>query len=531
MSQVTNPILKGFNPDPSICRVGDDYYIATSTFEWFPGVQIHHSKDLVNWELIAHPLSRVNQLDMKGTPSSTGVWAPCLTYNDGVFYLIYSNTKNLTVTKDSPNYLVTTNDIRGEWSDPIYMNCSGFDPSLFHDADGKKWFVNLRWSHRPGLTPFAMIVLQEYDHKQKKLVGPVYDIFKGSSIGLTEGPHIYQLNGYYYLMVAEGGTSYDHAVSLARSKAITGPYEVHPHNPVLTAKGTDKTSVLQKAGHASICDTPNGDWIMVHLCSRPYEETHRCVLGRETAIQMVEWRDDDWLYMKSGGNTPETLVSLPDLPIQEAKTVPTHYDFDSDQLDIHLNTLRIPASDRILSLTARPGFLRLYGRESLESTFEQSMVARRQQAFSYDASTCLEFEPFSPNHGAGLICFYNNANYYYLRVSHDLMLGGKILGVYASQNHDTTASMNYMDNICIEGAERIYLKVEVRKAQLQFFYSLDDKDYHKIGDILDASTLSDDYAYELNHSFTGAFVGLCCQDLEFSGHHADFDYFSYIEQN
>ncbi len=171
MSMIQNPILKGFNPDPSILRVGgDDYYIATSTFEWFPGVQIHHSKDLVNWALIAHPpLNRVSQLDMLGTPDSTGVWAPCLSYDNGVFYLIYSNVKNSRRMKDSPNYLVTTTDIRGDWSEPIYMNCSGFDPSLFHDDDGRKWFVNMKWGGTlHDRHPFAGTLLQEYDPLAKK---------------------------------------------------------------------------------------------------------------------------------------------------------------------------------------------------------------------------------------------------------------------------------------------------------------------------------------------------------------------------
>ncbi len=173
MKTITNPILRGFNPDPSILRVGDDYYIATSTFEWFPGVQIHHSRDLIHWKLIARPLNRVSQLDLKGAAASEGVWAPCLSYDKGVFYLVYTNVRlwRSGGPRDLHNYLVTATDIRGEWTDPIYLNGSGFDPSLFHDDDGRKWLINMLWDHRLGRNSFAGIVLQEYDPVNRRLPG------------------------------------------------------------------------------------------------------------------------------------------------------------------------------------------------------------------------------------------------------------------------------------------------------------------------------------------------------------------------
>jgi xylan 1,4-beta-xylosidase len=190
MAIIKNPVLKGFNPDPSICKVGDDYYIATSTFEWFPGVQIHHSKDLVHWELITHPLNRVSQLDMLGVPDSGGVWAPCLTYHDGIYYLIYTIVLNTGHLKDTHNYLVTTDNLYGEWSEPIYLNSSGFDPSLFHDDDGKKWLVNMKWDTRIGKNCFAGILLQEYDKENKRLVGPVRTYLMVRYLGVLRG-HIY----------------------------------------------------------------------------------------------------------------------------------------------------------------------------------------------------------------------------------------------------------------------------------------------------------------------------------------------------
>src|SRR3954467_13027217 len=205
-ARIRNPILPGFNPDPSIVRVGEDYYIATSTFEWFPGVQIHHSRDLVNWRLLTRPLTRASQLDMLGDPDSGGVWAPCLTHADGLFHLIYTDVKRYGRTtvggasgaslRDFHNYLVTAETIDGHWSDPVYLNSSGFDPSLFHDADGKKYLLNQLWDHRPGHSRFAGIVLQQYDAAARTLVGSRKNIFRGTALGLTEAPHLYQRNGY-----------------------------------------------------------------------------------------------------------------------------------------------------------------------------------------------------------------------------------------------------------------------------------------------------------------------------------------------
>ncbi len=226
---IRNPILAGFNPDPSIVRVGDDYYIATSTFEWYPGVQIHHSRDLVHWRLLTRPLRRASQLDMRGDPDSCGIWAPCLTHADGTFYLVYTDVKRYGRTsqpgsagaslRDFHNYVVTCDSIDGDWSDPVYLNSSGFDPSLFHDDDGRKYVLNMLWDHRPGKNRFGGIVLQEYSASRQQLVGERHLIFTGTAIGFTEAPHIYRRDGWYYLITAEGGTGWGHAVTLARSRA------------------------------------------------------------------------------------------------------------------------------------------------------------------------------------------------------------------------------------------------------------------------------------------------------------------------
>ncbi|MBL9200909.1 MAG: glycoside hydrolase family 43 protein, partial [Opitutaceae bacterium] len=306
---IRNPILPGFNPDPSIVRVGDDYYIATSTFEWFPGVQIHHSRDLVHWRLLSRPLTRPSQLNMLGDPDSCGVWAPCLTYADGLFWLIYTDVKRYGRTsvggasgaslRDFHNYLVTCPTIDGEWSDPVYLNSSGFDPSLFHDASGKKYLLNQLWDHRPGKNRFNGIVLQEYSIKERKLIGERKNIFAGTPIWFTEGPHLYQRDGWYHLITAEGGTGWGHAVTMARSRSLFGPYELHPDTYVLTARHRPDAA-LQRTGHADLVETQNGEIYMVYLCGRPLPNRGRCTLGRETAIQKMSWGADGWLRTLDG---------------------------------------------------------------------------------------------------------------------------------------------------------------------------------------------------------------------------------------
>lgn len=525
MSTINNPILKGFNPDPSILRVGEDYYIATSTFEWFPGVQIHHSTDLVNWELIAHPLDRVSQLDMEGEDNSCGVWAPCLSYDKGTFYLIYTNVKSFTgMFKDTPNYLVTATDIRGPWSEPIYLNGSGFDPSLFHDTDGKKYLVNMIMDYRDYQTSFAGIVLQEYSVEKQCLVGEKINIFRGTPIGVTEGPHIYKKDGYYYLMVAEGGTGYGHAVTVARSKTLTGPYEPDPAGAMVTTRH-QRDWPIQKAGHASITDTPDGRWYLVHLCGRPVGEKRRCILGRETSLQEVVWNEEGWLRLLDGTNRPAVTLEIPGTDAV-CKDSSMRDDFDDSVWSIHLQSLRKPLG-KLAALEERPGWLRLYGAESPNSKHTQSLLAHRQQSFYCQADTKLEFSPEDFQHMAGLIYFYNTLCYYYIYVTRDEMLGKTLSIIKCDMG---SGSMPLGAGIVIPEEGPVFLRLTTEKESAQFSYSLDGNTYENMGPVLDATILSDDYYEEFGHGmFTGAFIGICCQDLASKGAYADFDYFSYKE--
>jgi xylan 1,4-beta-xylosidase len=537
MTSITNPILRGFNPDPSIVRVGDDYYVATSTFEWYPGVQIHHSRDLVHWRLLTRPLTRASQLNMIGDPDSCGIWAPCLTWADGLFHLVYTDVKRYgrlsqpgasgATFRDFHNYLVTSPAIDGPWSDPVYLNSSGFDPSLFHDEDGRKYLANMLWDHRPGVNRFAGIVLQEYSAAERRLVGSRRNIFTGTAIGFTEAPHLYKRGGFYYLITAEGGTGWGHAVTMARARAIDGPYELHPDVHVLTARDRPDAA-LQRAGHADLVETQAGETYMVYLCGRPLGNRGRCTLGRETAIQPMVWSADGWLRSAGGDRIPHVEVAAPQLPPHPFAAAAARADFDAPELPIDFQWLRSPWPDELWSLSARPGHLRLYGRESVGSLFRQSLVARRQQAHCYSASTRIDFEPEHFQQLGGLVCYYNSAKFHYLYVSHDDAIGKHLRVMSAAP--DQVQSDAFTPPIAVAAGTPIELRVEVDEERLLFGYRVDGTAWQWLPQLFDASVLSDEATAPGQPNFTGAFVGMACHDTSGSGRHADFDWFEYRER-
>ena len=534
---IRNPILPGFNPDPSIVRVGDDYYIATSTFEWYPGVQIHHSRDLVHWRLVAHPLDRKELLDMRGNPDSGGIWAPCLSFADGLFWLVYTDVKRHEGSfKDMHNYLTTCASVDGRWSDPVYLNSSGFDASLFHDDDGRKWLVNMEWDYRPGRHPFNGILLQEYDHTARKLVGPIRNIFRGTELRVTEAPHLYRRQGYYYLMTAEGGTGYTHAITMARSRSIAGPYELDPLKHIVTSKD-DPTLPLQRSGHGDFVETPNGETYIVHLCGRPLSLHSEagpqcCPLGRETAIQKAIWTDDGWLRLANGTNKPDLETPAPDLPAHPWPETPVRTTFDGKSLPLDFQWLRYPWDEELFSLKARPGYLRLYGHESFGSWFRQSLVARRQQAFCFTATTKLEFEPDTFQQAAGLICYYNAQKFHYLHVSCN-EAGEKFLAVLSCLGEERWNLVYPIDSakaIALPRGGALWLRAVVDFEKLRFAWSLDGERWTETEGDLDYSLISDEAGRGYSKSFTGAFVGMACHDISGRRQPADYEFFEYLER-
>ena len=517
MINIHNPILPGFHPDPSIIRVDEDFYIATSTFEWFPGVRIHHSRDLENWELIDTSLDKLSQLDMRGAPDSCGVWAPCLTYWEGTYYLVYSNVKSFEpLWGQTPNYLVTTTDLKAGWSDPIFLSNEGFDGSFFHDANGRKWFLSLRLD-AANENIFGGIILQEYSMREKRLIGKPQVIFEGTELGMTEGPHLYQLNGYYYLVTAEGGTEYDHAVSIARAKEITGPYEPSPYGPIVHTKGHPSWP-LQKTGHGDLVEDGQGNWYVVFLTGRPLTQLGRCTLGRETAMEEVVWQEG-WPVMKSPSDAPRLQIGNPG-PVVAANT---YDDFKTEVLHPQWQSLREPVTKAWLTLGSNG--LTLLGRQSLQSWESQSLIARRVTAFDIEVTTELIFKPGSSDEAAGLVFYYNSGHYHYLHMTFD---EGPILRVLTCDRRQ-----EYPVTDVPISAGPVQLKGHFIRNAIRFFWKQGAADWQPIGDTLDGSILSDDYVQHDNGTykaaFTGAFAGLCCQDLSGGGAIARFRYFEYVE--
>lgn len=543
---IQNPILRGFHPDPSIIRVGEDYYIATSTFEWWPGVRLHHSRDLKNWEQIEYPLSRLSQLDLRGVGASQGIWAPCLTYDQGTFYLVYTVVRSFYCNMyDTENYLVTSDNIHGPWSEPVALNNFGFDPSLFHDEDGRKYMVSMVTDHRVPKKYAGRLVLQEYDPEKKAMTGPVRDIYRGEKIFL-EGPHIYKRQGWYYLFAADTGTGEGHGQSVLRSRDIWGPYEMLKENHGEQREENEAFSILssrhhedillQKSGHGDLVETPGGEWYMVHLCGRAFVDrnpadagrfpnSRRYMMGRETAIQKILWREDGWPVLEAGGTTPQNEVPVPkevseEVLCRKAAAFPlVRDDFEEKVLSLDYQSLRIPMDEHYLSLSARPGWLRMYGRSGLSSRFSQTLIARRMREYCMEASACVEFEPEVFKQMAGLIFLYDCDNYLYLHISRDEDVG-KCITLLKAENKKYEYLTDY---IPVREKEALYLKMETRNAMTRFYYGYSEKDWQEIGPLINASFLSDEACGE--GWFTGAMIGICCQDMTGFGRYADFDWF------
>ncbi|HEY0117473.1 MAG TPA: glycoside hydrolase family 43 protein [Cellulomonas sp.] len=533
---IANPVLPGFNPDPSMVRVGDEYYIAVSTFEWFPGVRVHASKDLVHWNLVANVLDTTTLLDMTGDPDSGGIWAPDLSYADGKFWLVYTDVKVIDgAFKDMTNYLTTATDVRGPWSDPVRLNGVGFDASLFHDDDGRKYLVQQTWDHREYHHQFDGITLTELDPftltPDRKTARTIY---RGTPVQLVEGPHLYKIDGRYYLFVAEGGTVYGHQETVARSTSLDADsFETMPGNPLLTNRETPDFP-LQKQGHGALVETPGGEWYYASLMARPWrrdgdtdEVRGWCTLGRETSIQKVEWDADGWPRIVGG---PDGLVEVPaprdaietPAPVDHSE----HDDFDAPRLGLEWNTLRVPFGTEMGSVGG--GRLELVGRGSLANRHELSLVARRWQAFDFDAETAVKFDPTTYQAMAGLTNYYNTRHWSWIHVTWDEVKGRVVevaemdRGAYRSFLRDTVPVP--------DGVEWVHLRTTVRTRTYTYEYSFDGVRWLPTGVELDARILSDDYVNQTSGGFfTGAFVGLAAVDYSGYGEVATFDHFDYRE--
>lgn len=513
----TNPILPGFYPDPSVCRVDNDYYLVTSTFAYFPGVPIFHSKDLVHWNQIGNILTREEQLPLVNAETSEGIFAPTLRYHDGTYYMI---TTNVTPTNDINNFIVTATDPAGPWSAPYRLVSAGIDPSLFFDDDGKCYYCGTQ-NRREGSRYFGdnEIYIQELDLKTMKLVGESYPAWHGALRGVEwpEGPHIYKKDGWYYLLISEAGTGHNHAVSIARSKSLKEPFEGYKANPILTHRHLGHNYPIVNVGHPDIVETQNGEWWMVCLASRTCGGYYRN-LGRETFLVPFIW-ENGWPVINPGKGIIEDTFTLPNLPSCSVDPVPAKEDFDCTDLPMNFLFLRNPKEENY-SLVNRPGFLEVtLDADTLSSKGTPSYVCRRQLSFDFMAETLMSFEPKAENEQAGIAIYQSQSFNYQLLVGKEGDRSTLSL-VKTYKDEVETISKTILDKSYSE----IYLRISETGQDLTFTYSFDGKVYLTLADHVDARMLSTDVA----GGFVGNTIGLyATSNGKPSTTVAAFDYFTY----
>lgn len=454
----SNPIIAGFNPDPSICRVGDDFYLATSSFEFFPGVPIYHSKNLVNWEHIGYCLSRDSQLPLQGCAPSRGIYAPTIRYHDGVFFVIAANVSG------GGTFIVRTEDIRGEWSEPTWLNMYAFDPSLFWDDDGACYMVFVQW-----VDDEAGHYLCKIDPFSGKLLSEAVLLTHGCGGKATEGPHIYKIHGKYYLLLSEGGTEYGHMVKILRSDSIFGPYVECPRNPVLTHRelGSDDSDSIQGVGHADIIEDQNGNWWAVCLGFRPNGAFYHN-LGRETFLAPLVWDSDGWPIIGNNGRLNQVMEGpLPNCDGREAASDSYSFldDFDGESLGLRWNFVRNPQRE---NYEIQGGKLILRGTDETLSTpcGNPTALMVRQQAFESCVTATMEGE-IAFGQASGITVFLNqNAHY-------DIFVSREDDGFYVNLRRQVFDINVITERHKIDYNGDIRLRIDTARDFHSFYYELD----------------------------------------------------------
>jgi xylan 1,4-beta-xylosidase len=484
----TNPVIPGFYPDPSLCKVGDDFYLVNSSFQYFPGVPIFHSRDLIHWEQIGYCLTRESQLDLKGCGSSMGIYAPTLRYHQGRFYMI---TTNMNLSR---NFYVWSEKPEGPWSDPVWIDSPGIDPSLFFDEDGRVYLTgtnDLFSNQQPG------IYQAEIDIGTGKLLSERELIWKGTGANAPEGPHLYRIKGKYYLLIAEGGTEYGHMVTIARSDSPYGPFESNPNNPILTHRSMG--SPIHATGHADFVEMENGSWWAVFLGIRPVSvpfvgRYHH--LGRETFLAPVIWSAEGWPVIGEGGMAAEKM-SVGTLMNGKGASFNIIDEFEDNQLHYCWNFLRNP-QEIDWSLEARPGWLTLHGSAvTLNDIASPAFIGRRQQHFNCTVSTLLSFDPVYEGEEAGLTVYMNEQFHYEIALTYDSDKGRKVI-----LRRRVGSLWKVELEEAVEGTE-IIMGIEANTTTYSFFYNEPNGEQKAFGSG-ECSLLSTEVA----GGFTGVYIGM-----------------------
>lgn len=493
MKEYRNPIIPGFHPDPSICRVGEDYYLVNSSFEFYPGVPLWHSRDLVNWEQIGHVLTRESQLSMLNIRTSGGIYAPTIRYHNGRFYMITTNVTGMG------NFFVWTDDIRGEWSDPVLIDHHGIDPSLFWDDDGKVYYT--------GTGPEYGIHQFEIDLETGEKLSETKIIWEGTGGKCPEGPHMYKINGWYYLMIAEGGTEYGHMETIARSKSVWGPFESCPHNPIVSYRD-DGNSEFQGGGHADIFTDTDGQWWIVFHAIRPsiFMLHH---IGRETILAPLTWDENGWPVV-NGGKSVSAKMCVPGEGVQEA-FCSWRDDFSTETL--HPRWSWVYAPDRS-KYSFKNGLTLTGSKDTLSDIGSPTFLGTRQVQFDMDYETTVRIKE---GVGAVGITVFHTKDHHY-----DLLVKKSGSGL-AVQLRRHAADMEVRSRtVLFENTDTLTLRMDARRMGYTFFAGKDAAHLMEIGKG-SSQMLSTEM---MICTFTGCFAGMFAE----GNVKAEFAYFSAEEK-
>jgi alpha-N-arabinofuranosidase len=538
----TNPIYPGGYPDPSICRVGSDYYIVNSTFEYFPGLPIHHSRDLVNWELVGYGLHRKDQctgeMNLVDVQSRGGIHAPTIRHHNGTFYIITTNVyapEDRSQPAKMINFIITAERAEGPWSDPhIIEGAPGIDPDLFFDDDGKAYYVGTHAPGNPNQNGIGEIWVQELDLENWKLVGERASVWQGACGGCcVEGPHMYKVDGTYYLLIAEGGTGHNHAVMIAASDYLTGPFESNPRNPILTSRHLSLDHWVNSTGHADLVELPDGRWYMVALGIRG-EVERRSNMGRETHLIPVIWEPITVRWEQVSENRWEPVkymypVCAPQtgrverynpLPFEDAPQYRNDAfmdHFDSKVLSLPWNFRRVPM-DNTYSLSDREGYLRLFLKpEVISERGRCSLMGVRQGESDFEYAASMQFNPEKEEAEAGISLFQQDNNYLNFTV---IRRGGKpVLQLVLAEAEKSPAVLK--EEVLDTYTGEIFFRVESRNNKYRFEYSLDGGEHYTAFKETGADHI-------LSMGYTGAYLGVYATSHgNRTREYADFDWIHY----
>jgi len=526
---LVNPILTGFYPDPSIVKVDTDYYLINSTFSYFPGIPVMHSKDLKNWKQIGNVIYRPSQMDFMGERMTRGLFAPAISHHKGIFYVSCTDIDNMG------NFVVTATDPAGPWSDPVRLpDVSGIDPSIYFDKDTDKAYIIYN-SDAPDRKPLysghRTIRMYEFDYENLKTVGEEIQLVNGG-VDISEkpvwieGPHIWKRNGWYYLYAAEGGTSVNHSEVVFRSKSPKGPYVPYENNPILTQRHLpeDRDNPITSTGHAQLVEGPDGKIYSIFLAVRPYEGDYYNT-GRETFIAPIEWKND-WPHFDLGGEEVKYAYDFDykEVPQKDALPQSGNFEYTLDLkkgLDPSLLFLRTVDSSAF-SISKKEGLVLKLKPETIAEYGNPSFVGKRQQHLNSRAETQIHFDAKAQYEKAGLVAFQNENHFYFLAISRKE--GQQVIQLYKSNLDE--GEMEELANVAFEvdDSKKIKLAIESKGATYSFHYSVNDKDWQLVKDNVDAKFLSTKVA----GGFIGCLYGMYATSSgEKSENSASFEYLKY----